>query len=915
MYKKYICRGIAMLALLAVIVSCEKDTLPFNLAPTVTTGKTDGIYRTGVMSVAGRVDNPNGYSVAEYGIEYSLYQSFAESTLVKAKKMDSKGNFTVTIDNLEPGVGYFYRTYVFGGYNTIYGETRNFTTVTTSAPQFSAETVVSNIDLTSFHVEATLLDDGGSEGGVQMSAFLYIPAEKDVKDLLVSTQNVNIKSVDNFSTTIDNLYTNTRYAVRPMAVSGSGIGYGAITYVTTTATDATLLSTCTLSDTTTNSITVKALMLSAGTHPIVEAGFCYSSENEVPTIQNLTVQTKLQGTGLKATLTDLNAKTTYYIRAYAKNDQGTVSYSETIEYVVAEYKDLDVRTDNADEISATSARLWGYVRDNNVPVSERGFCWSTSEFQPEEKKVMDNVTYVVVDANEEKYSYTLNAESNTTYYFCAYAKNSDGEVYYGDVLSFTTLEAPEAEAIDLGLSVLWASFNVGATCPEGSGGRYAWGETEEKDSYDSGNYTVSGSSSKLESLGIIDAYGNLTAAYDAATTNWGGDWRMPTSTEIEELIRYCTWEWQTVNGVKGYRVTGANGNSIFLPDIKWYWTATPHTLAACANLLILDPDRYSLSFNYRYLGLSVRPVKDNPNFQGNHIDVYTDNADEVTATSARLWGHLGDGRVAVNERGFCWSTSAFQPEDKKVMDNITYVAVNSNEAKYSYTLDATSETTYYFCAYVKNTYDVVYYGDVVSFTTPPKANTGEYEAVDLGLSVRWATCNVGAESPEEYGDYFAWGETEEKTNYAWSTYKWCNGSYNSLTKYCTDSSFGTVDNKKVLDPEDDAATANWGGSWRMPTLDELEELCNKCSWKWTLVNGVSGQKVTGPNGNSIFLPAAGYRDGGGVYHRGSYGYYWSGAPEEHVICNACGFSFDAGYWYWNFCNYRSCGHPVRPVTN
>ena len=149
-----------------------------------------------------------------------------------------------------------------------------------------------------------------------------------------------------------------------------------------------------------------------------------------------------------------------------------------------------------------------------------------------------------------------------------------------------------------------------------------------------------------------------------------------------------------------------------------------------------------------------------------------------------------------------------------------------------------------------------------------------HEYVDLGLSVKWATCNIGASSPEEYGDYFAWGEVEPKEVYDWNTYKWCNGSEYSLTKYCTNSSYGTVDNKTTLELSDDAARANWGGSWRMPTHAELTELRNLCTWKWTTQNGVEGYKVTGTNGNSIFLPAAGVRYDSSLDLIASSG-YWS----------------------------------------
>lgn len=189
-----------------------------------------------------------------------------------------------------------------------------------------------------------------------------------------------------------------------------------------------------------------------------------------------------------------------------------------------------------------------------------------------------------------------------------------------------------------------------------------------------------------------------------------------------------------------------------------------------------------------------------------------------------------------------------------------------------------------------------------------------HERVDLGLSIKWATCNVGASSPEEYGGYYAWGETEEKSDYSWSTYKWCNGSYDTQTKYCIYSRYGTVDKKTTLDPEDDVAYVKWGGSWRMPTKAEQNELCNNCSWTWTTLNGVNGYKVTGPNGNSIFLPAAGYRYGTNLSSsRGSIGYYWSSLLSDGSGGNAYYLYFDGSYYCWG--NYdRFIGQSVRPVS-
>lgn len=193
---------------------------------------------------------------------------------------------------------------------------------------------------------------------------------------------------------------------------------------------------------------------------------------------------------------------------------------------------------------------------------------------------------------------------------------------------------------------------------------------------------------------------------------------------------------------------------------------------------------------------------------------------------------------------------------------------------------------------------------------------GDYEYVDLGLSVKWATCNVGANSPEEYGDYFAWGEVEPIETYGWSTYKWCNGSYDSLTKYNNSSSYGIIDNKTVLDASDDAATANWGGSWRMPTDAELTELRENCTWIWTTQNGVNGYRVTsnkeGYTDKSIFLPAAGYRYDSSLHYAGSDGFYWSSSLYTGSPLYAYVLYFDSGGVNWGN-GYRDYGRSVRPV--
>jgi hypothetical protein len=184
-----------------------------------------------------------------------------------------------------------------------------------------------------------------------------------------------------------------------------------------------------------------------------------------------------------------------------------------------------------------------------------------------------------------------------------------------------------------------------------------------------------------------------------------------------------------------------------------------------------------------------------------------------------------------------------------------------------------------------------------------------HEYVDLGLpsGLKWATCNVGANSPEEYGDYYAWGETSTKSDYSSSNCPTYGLSYSEL------QSQGYIDSEGNLTAQYDAATANWGGSWRMPTYDELKELRDNCTWRWTTQNGVKGYKVEGPNGNSIFLPAAGYRDGSSLYRAGSRGDYWSSTPHEYFgDYNAYSLLFDSsGTGSGSY--YCYIGLSVRPI--
>ena len=172
-----------------------------------------------------------------------------------------------------------------------------------------------------------------------------------------------------------------------------------------------------------------------------------------------------------------------------------------------------------------------------------------------------------------------------------------------------------------------------------------------------------------------------------------------------------------------------------------------------------------------------------------------------------------------------------------------------------------------------------------------------YEYVDLGLSVKWATCNVGASESEEYGDYYAWGETTTKISYDVDNSKTYGKNFEDISG----------------NQNHDVARANWGKTWRIPTKVEMEELESKCTWTWTAKSGTNGYKVTGPNGNSIFLPAAGYCNGTSHNDVGEYGDYWSSSPNEGNDDLACDLFFNSGC-HNVYCYRRDLGRTVRPVS-
>ncbi len=216
--------------------------------------------------------------------------------------------------------------------------------------------------------------------------------------------------------------------------------------------------------------------------------------------------------------------------------------------------------------------------------------------------------------------------------------------------------------------------------------------------------------------------------------------------------------------------------------------------------------------------------------------------------------------------------------------------------------------------------------------SPEKFSIINHQYVDLGLpsGLKWATCNIGAENPEDFGDYFAWGETKGlysgKTSFAgelftWYNYNLCNRSYDKLTKYCFNSDYGIVDNKSILDDEDDVAMVMWGAGWRMPTLAEMEELDDNCTWTWTTRNNVEGYVAKSKiNGKEIFFPANGFYSNRLTTseYGNPVGYFWGKDKEPSTYWDsqkrANAFFITPGNHY-TLNSERCYGCTVRPVKD
>lgn len=420
-----------------------------------------------------------------------------------------------------------------------------------------------------------------------------------------------------------------------------------------------------------------------------------------------------------------------------------------------------------------------------------GIVYSADRNKIDDVDVVDEGDYVETPSKADSISGKITAssmyfeltglEQNTTYYYKLFVQNEGFDRYYSEIGEFTTAEKPAEPAfVDLGLSVKWATRNIGA--PEGEiahyGGLYVWGDP-------TGELTLSDNLSGLYDIRNISGLED----YDIATAQWGKDWRLPTKAEMEELSRLKVERVEDYkkSGISGYVLSAKNGNEIFFPS-SGYMNST-----------------------------------------GKHVEgVYS----------------------------YYWTAEKSLDKSNVYYANITFDGANIREAGYDNLMFAIRP---------------VFVGE------DPAEHEGETEEgklvkrVNLGFDFDWADRNVGAESEIDYGNYYAWGETETKTDYQVKTYEWIDPNYEDITKV-EYISIG----EDISKTEYDVAAKKFGGKWRMPTSEEMNSLIGQCKWVWTCKNEVWGYEVTrdGYSG-SLFFPAGGYMNGTSKKNVGTALHYWT----------------------------------------
>ena len=615
-----------------------------------------------------------------------------------------------------------------------------------------------------------------------------------------------------------------------------------------------------------------------------------------------------------------------------------------------------VTTAQVTNIQQTTATGGGNVTNSGgATVTERGICWSTSQ-----NPSLTNGSHQQASSGGTG-TFVVNMTSltpGTTYYVRAYAINSEG-TRYGNQESFQTQQ----------YYTITASANPtnGGTATVSGNGNFIYNQVctltaTQASGYTFNRWTKNGvevSTQNPFSFNVTES-GNYVAQFQVnvtvptvittdpvtniqQTTATGGG-NVTSSGGATVTARGVCWSTSSNPTINNSHTTDGTGTGIFTSSITGLTPGTLYHVRAYATNSAGTAYGADVTFTTQQVPTYTITVSASPSNGGSaHVGSPTGpttgsytNGQQCTvyavANSNYTFTNWTENGQVVQGAGATYTFPV--TANRTLVANFTYnpptytITVSANPSNggtvsgggqyqqgQTCTLTATNNPGFTFDHWTRNG-TTISGGATISFTVTSNAtyvayfisNTGGHEYVDLGLpsGLLWATCNVGADNPEDYGDYFAWGETQPKGYYDWSTYQYYDGS--NLTKYTGSDGLTT------LLPEDDVATVNWSNGWRMPTDAECRELFNSTTQTWATLNGVYGMFFTASNGNHLFLPATGYRMYSELFETGSEGYCWSSSLLSNGPTGAVDIHFDENGGWTDMFN-RALGHSVRPVRS
>ena len=706
-----------------------------------------------------------------------------------------------------------------------------------------------------------------------------------------------------FSVKIDSLNPGTYYRIKAYARNAAGVGYSDSEKNCRTLFSLAEVSTNEVLEIRPTTAVCGGNISSSGGLPIMERGVCWSTSHN-PTIYN---NRTIDGAGVgsyTSNITNLTNETTYYVRAYATNSMGTAYGDEKCFLTTAK---PTVMTRLVTDVSDTSAVSGGNVTSvGSSPLTARGVCWATHH----NPTIDDDKTFDGVDVGEFISNITELTEG-TVYHVRAYATNEEG-TSYGEEIAFRTLTFPTVST-NIVTNVSFTTATCGGNISSDGGAEVTargvcWSTSQNPTISDNktidgeglGNFTSNITGLTAETTYYVRAY-----ATNSVGTAYGEVRYFTTAVAVIPIVQTnsatdITANSATMNGnissdggaevtSRGF-VFGLNSNNLersvqcgfgvggFNKNVAGLPQGTTYYYKAYATNSV--GTAYGELMSFKTLALPT---------------VSTGTITNITETSAKCGGYISsDGGATITVRGICWSTSHNPTiNDSKTIDGTGTGNFISNIT------GLTVEITYYVRAYATNSVGTAY-GDEKQFTT--ERTTGVLNGfawVDLGLpsGLKWATCNLMSNNPQGYGRYYSWGETSPKSYYMENNY-----TYNEMFE--------------CLPASADVATVRMGSGWRMPTRNDFIELIDNCTYSWTTLNGVYGGLFTGPNGNSIFLPAGGsygnYDEySNGLNGLGVFGCYWSSTILDYHYAYKLSFSSTGCDSYDSSARYR--GLSVRAV--